>query len=42
MDKKKVSYVTRGSKKKKAYNNKTHIPKKKGYSLGRNTKSVDV
>ncbi len=42
MDKKKVGYVTRGSKNKKAYNNKTHIPKKKGCSLGRNTKSVDV
>ncbi len=42
MDKKKVCYVTRGSNKRKASNNKTQVLKKKGSYWGRNPKSVDV
>jgi hypothetical protein len=42
VDKKKVGYVTRGSNKRKASNNKTQVPKKKGRSRGRNPKNVNV
>ncbi len=42
VDKKKVGYVTRGSIKKEASNNKTQVLKKKSCSQGKYRKSVDV
>jgi hypothetical protein len=42
VDKKKASYVTRGSNKRKASNNKTQILKKKSFFRGRNPKNANV